>query len=283
MSEISSLHKDRAASKEPKKISVHKEEESDEHRMPRIETELVTKDHSYRKDKLSYRSGLDLFYKSHSESAYKKDKEHFIAFNKDNSEYHDKKDRLENAKPVKANSSNGPMNYGQYEKALRSGKEMLTPKEKSKKFQFLKRRDSEHSCGSRYHIAKPLSIERSTSTYSPLISLDLESSQKEANNFEWSNLLMNSKMSQVKIEQLQPIAEHNNEEEKIIKQTIYQRYNPGRGDIYKGTWKEGKADGKGMFSIKIIGVCAFANGEKYDGLWKENRLHGKGKTLFKIS
>lgn len=80
---------------------------------------------------------------------------------------------------------------------------------------------------------------------------------------------------------MQPIAE-NNEEDKVIKQSIYQRYNPDRGDTYKGTWKEGKANGKGKFSIKSIGVCTFANGDKYDGQWKENRLHGKGKHFFKF-
>jgi hypothetical protein len=185
MSERSLIHEP------PKEPSLHKDEESNEHKFLRIETEPATKDHSYRKDKFSYRSDLDLFYKSHSESAHKKDKERFKAFNKDNSEYHDKKEQLKNPRPVKGYSSNGPMNYEQYEKVVKFDKERFTPKERGGKFQFLKRTDSEHSHSNCFHMTKPLSVERFTST-SPLTPLDMRSSQEEVNNLEWSNLLMNS-------------------------------------------------------------------------------------------
>lgn len=92
-------------------------------------------------------------------------------------------------------------------------------------------------------------------------------------NFEWSNLLMNSS-TPVTLEQLQPIAEHNNEEDKVVKQASNHKFNPDKGDRYDGSWVDGKAEGKG--------VCVFANGDKYDGQWKENRMHGKGMDLWSV-
>lgn len=149
--------------------------ESNEHRYLRMENpELATKDHSYRKDKLSFRSDLDLFYKSHSENSHKKDKEHLKVFGKDNSEHHDylKKDRLDidQSKPSKASSTNKA--YEPYEKVGNKvqrissfGKDRFTPKEKSGK--FLRRNDSEHFQNNRFHVvyyaSKPSSIERLTS------------------------------------------------------------------------------------------------------------------------
>lgn len=145
-----------------KKKQVH------EPRVPRIEsTELATKDHdaSYRKGKVSYRSDLDLFYKSHSENSHKKDKQPRV-FCKDNSEHHDyRKDRLDSnersLEPIPSYDYLKP--YGQYGRELMKNsfeKERAGPKERIGKPQHLKRNDSEHVHGSRMHNTKPLSIER---------------------------------------------------------------------------------------------------------------------------
>ena len=47
-------------------------------------------------------------------------------------------------------------------------------------------------------------------------------------------------------------------------------------DHYKGEFKEGKANGKGVYT--------WADGSKYEGEWKDNERHGLGKlTLVKGS
>ncbi len=45
------------------------------------------------------------------------------------------------------------------------------------------------------------------------------------------------------------------------------------GDIYFGAWKDGKADGEGIF--------AKVEGPFYQGGWKQDKQHGKGKEIQK--
>eukprot|EP00826_Nyctotherus_ovalis_P032264 TRINITY_DN2601_c0_g1_i15.p1 TRINITY_DN2601_c0_g1~~TRINITY_DN2601_c0_g1_i15.p1 ORF type:complete len:290 (+),score=88.40 TRINITY_DN2601_c0_g1_i15:791-1660(+) len=179
-----------------------KKKKAYEPRVPRIEsTELATKDHeaSYRKGKVSNRSDLDLFYKSHSENSHKKDKQPKV-FCKDNSEHHDyKKDQLDSnersLEPIPSYDYLRP--YGQYGKGLMKNsfeKERLGPKEKGGKPHYLKRNDSEHVHGSRIHNTKPLSIERLAGIH-PITIVGLRSPSRGVQNFEWSNLLMNSASS----------------------------------------------------------------------------------------
>lgn len=44
------------------------------------------------------------------------------------------------------------------------------------------------------------------------------------------------------------------------------------GDEYEGTWRDSKAEGRGVYVWK--------NGDRYDGEWKENRKWGRGKKTF---
>lgn len=70
----------------------------------------------------------------------------------------------------------------------------------------------------------------------------------------------------------------------------------GDGDIYKGEWKNNKAEGTGTLTYKSgnvyvgewkngmatgNGTLTFANGDKYEGEWLESRAHGKGKLTDK--
>lgn len=43
------------------------------------------------------------------------------------------------------------------------------------------------------------------------------------------------------------------------------------GDIYFGDWKDGKADGEGIF--------AKVDGQFYQGGWKQDKQHGKGEEI----
>ena len=44
------------------------------------------------------------------------------------------------------------------------------------------------------------------------------------------------------------------------------------GDEYEGTWRDSKAEGRGVYVWK--------NGDRYDGEWKDNRKWGRGKKTF---
>lgn len=52
----------------------------------------------------------------------------------------------------------------------------------------------------------------------------------------------------------------------------YKKKKTYEGDEYEGTWRDSKAEGRGVYVWK--------NGDRYDGEWKDNRKWGRGKKTF---
>lgn len=46
----------------------------------------------------------------------------------------------------------------------------------------------------------------------------------------------------------------------------------GTGDVYEGSWRDGKRNGVGTLSRR--------NGDRYKGDWEDDRRHGLGREAF---